>query len=302
MTLIQLKNNPAKRQRKVYMDTTFKNKALINVHAAGLLFGGTSLFSKAIALPALDMTVIRSVIAVFALFVFLYIRSLSLKLASVKHFMLMLLTGVLLGLHWVTYFHAMQVSSIAIGMIALFTYPVITIFLEPLFKSASPKRTDIVCGLVVLWGIYLMVPDFSLKNTTSLGVAWGMFSALFFSMRNIIQSHYLSEYRGEVSIFYQCSVTVVMLCCFVDIVPSFDNAYIWIQLLVLGGLFTALPHSLFTSGLRYLNAKTVSLLACLQPVYGTLFALFILNELPALMTLVGGVIIVLAAAWETYQA
>jgi drug/metabolite transporter (DMT)-like permease len=283
------------------MSTTSKNKALLSVHAAGLLFGGTSLFSKAINLSALDMTAIRSVIAVFVLFIFLSMRSLSLKLASIKDGVLMLVTGVLLGLHWVTYFHAMQVSSVAIGMIALFTYPVITIYLEPLVKGARPKRADIYCGFIVLFGVYLMVPSFSLESNTTLGVLWGISSALLFSMRNVIQRHYLSEYNGEVSIFYQGSVIAVMFMFFVGEIPSFDSTYIWIQLLVLGAIFTALPHALFASSLRYLNAKTVSLLACLQPVYGTTFALLILKEQPAMMTLIGGAIVVCAAAWETYH-
>lgn len=284
------------------MSTSLKNKGLFNVHIAGLLFGGTSLFSRSIDLSALDMTAIRSVIAAVVLFIVLSIHKKPLKLVSAKHGILMLVSGVLLGLHWVTYFHAMQVSSIAIGMIALFTYPMITIFLEPLIKGALPKQADIICGFVVMFGVLLMVPSFSLESEVTLGILWGVLSALLFSVRNVIQGHYLSEYGGEVSILYQSVVVVIMTMCFVDSVPSIDNHYTWIQLLVLGAFFTALPHVLFASGLRVLNAKTVSLVSCLQPVYATLFALLILKEQPALLTLIGGAIIVIAAAWETYRS
>jgi drug/metabolite transporter (DMT)-like permease len=284
------------------MSSLMKNKALLNTHIAGLLFGGTSLFSRLIDLSALNMTAIRSLIAVVTLLVVLTARKQSLKLASVKHGVLMLVSGVLLGLHWVTYFHAMQVSSIAIGMIALFTYPMITIFIEPFMKGALPKQADILCGFVVLLGVLLMVPSFSLESEVTLGVLWGVFSALLFSVRNVIQRHYLSQYGGEVSILYQGFVVAAMTICFVDEVPSFDHGYIWLQLLVLGAFFTALPHVLFASGLRVLNAKTVSLVSCLQPVYATLFACWILHEQPALLTLIGGAMIVMAAAWETYRS
>lgn len=284
------------------MSASLKNKALFNTHVSGLLFGGTSLFSRLIDLSALNMTAIRSLIAVVTLLIVLSARKQSLKLASFKHGLLMLVSGVLLGLHWVTYFHAMQVSSIAIGMIALFTYPMITIFLEPIMKGSLPKRADILCGFVVLLGVLLMVPSFSLESEVTLGVLWGVFSALLFSVRNVIQRHYLSEYGGEVSILYQGAVVTAILVGFVDAVPRFDNVYVWGQLLVLGAFFTALPHVLFASGLRVLNAKTVSLVSCLQPVYATLFAYMVLHEKPALLTLVGGAIIVLAAAWETYRS
>jgi drug/metabolite transporter (DMT)-like permease len=284
------------------MNSALRKKGLLNVHLAGLLFGGTSLFSKAVALPALDMTAIRSLIAVLVLFAVLYWRKQSIKLTSSKHAMLMVVTGVLLGLHWVTYFHAMQVSSIAVGMIALFTYPMITIFLEPLMKGAKPHKADIICGFVVLFGVFLMVPSFSLESKTTLGVLWGVFSAFLFSLRNVIQRHYLAEYTGDVSILYQGTVVVLMLMLFVKDVPSFDNSYIWLQLLVLGAVFTALPHTLFASGLRFLNAKTVSFVSCLQPVYATFFAFLILKEQPAMTTLIGGTIVVMVAAWETSRS
>lgn len=284
------------------MPITEKNKGLLSVHAAGLLFGGTSLFSKTIALNAIDMTAIRSVIAAMVILALLLARKQQIKLATIQHAVLMIITGVLLGLHWVTYFHAMQVSSIAVGMIALFTYPMITILIEPLMHKAKPARADIICGLVVLLGVFLMVPSFSLESTTTQGVLWGVLSAVFFSVRNVIQRHYLASYTGEVSTLYQGTVVAAMLLFFVDQVPSFSNSHIWLQLIILGALFTALPHALFTSGLRYLNAKTVSLVACLQPVYGTLFAFWLLHEQPTLTTMLGGTLIVLAAAWETYRS
>lgn len=279
-----------------------KKQGLLRIHAANLLFGGTALFSKAIDLPALDITALRCVVAVIALFVFLFLRKKSLKLSSPKHLMLMIVLGLLMGVHWVTYFHSMQVSSVAVGMIALFTHPIITIFLEPMFKGARPHISDIVCAVVVLFGIYLMVPSLSLGSNITQGVLWGMLSALCFSIRNVIQGHCLSHYGGEVSILYQGVVVVLVTLPFVDHIPSGDNHIIWIQLLVLGAFFTALPHTLFAGSLHFLKTKTASLVACLQPVYGTLFAFLILAEEPTLATLVGGCIIVAASTWESCKA
>ncbi|MEM8594066.1 MAG: DMT family transporter [Pseudomonadota bacterium] len=275
---------------------------LLSVHAAALLFGGTGLFSRIIDLSALDMTAMRSGIAAVVLLGVLVMTRRSLKLNSFKDTVFMAMGGVCLGLHWVTYFHAMQVSSIAIGMIALFTYPMITIFLEPFVTRSRPSASDVICGLAVLCGVVLMVPTFSLDSTVTQGVMWGVLSALLFSVRNILQRHALSVYGGEVSIFYQGSVVLLMTLLFVEHIPPLSDTMTWAQLLVLGAMFTALPHTLFAKGLQTLKAKTVSLVACLQPVYGTLFAFVLLNEQPELMTLVGGVIIVSAATWETYRS
>lgn len=279
-----------------------KQKGLLGIHSASLLFGGTALFSKAIALPALDITALRSVVAVVVLLLLLLLRKRVLRLASLKHLLLMVVAGVLLGLHWVTYFQAMQVSSVAVGMIALFTHPVITIFLEPLFKGAKPHRADIACGVVVLFGVYLMVPAMSLGNDVTMGVLWGISSAFLFSLRNVIQGHYLSHYGGELSVLYQGAVVVLMTLPFVGGLPSPDDSTTWIQLAVLGAIFTAAPHSFFAGSLHYLKTKTASLVSCLQPFYGTLFAFLLLSEQPTLTTVVGGLIVISASVWESYRA
>lgn len=283
------------------MSLTEKNKGLFSIHAAGLLFGGTALFSKTIPLNAVDMTEFRSCVAVLVLGALIAYQKRTIKLNSKRDLLLLMLTGVLLGLHWVTYFHAMQISTVAIGMIALFTYPMMTIFLEPLMHGAKPHFADVVCGMVVLLGVFLLVPSFSLQSTTTLGVIWGIVSAFLFSLRNVIQRHYLSGYPSEVSTLYQTATIVLMLGLFVNELPSITHTDIWLKLIVLGSVFTALPHALFNNGLRHLKAKTASLVSCLQPVYGTLFAFWLLHEQPSLSTMIGGALIVMAAAWETYR-
>ena len=282
-------------------DSAKRKKGLLALHTASLLFGGTALFSKLIDLPALDITVVRSVFAVLALFGLLLWRKSAFLLKSKSHFWLMVLAGVLIGLHWVTYFHAMQVSSVAVGMIALFTHPMMTIFLEPLFKRERPELVDIACGLLVFVGIFLMVPELSFGNDVALGVFWGVCSAFFFSLRNVIQGHYLSHYGGELSMLYQGAVVVLLLMPFLGSVPTLGWQP-WLMLVVLGVCFTALPHVLFATSFKYLKTKTASLIACLQPVYGACFAAVLLGEYPTLATIIGGVIIVTASAWESYRS
>lgn len=189
-------------------------QALISVHSAVFIFGLTALFSKLIALSALEITLLRSVFAVLALWLFIRSQSESLKLRSRDDYLIVILLGLLLATHWVTYFHAMQVSSVAVGVIALYTFPVITVFLEPMFHGERPHLQDIISALAVLFGIYLLVPEFALEDSTTQGVLWGVFSALLFALRNIIQGRYFSAYPARHALFYQVIVTIVVLLPF----------------------------------------------------------------------------------------
>ena len=275
-------------------------KGLLAVHSAVLIFGLTALFSKLISLTALEITLLRSIFAAFIIFAIFLWQKKSIKLSHPKDYGIVILLGVLLALHWVTYFHSMQVSSIAVGVIALYTFPIITVFLEPLFHGERPHIKDVISAFTVLFGIYLLVPEFSLSNETTQGILWGVLSALFFALRNIVQGHYFRGYTARHSLFYQTLVTFIVLLPFsFEVIPAVTNIQ-WGQLLILGVFFTALPHTLFAFSLLNLKAKTVSLVACVQVVYATIFAALLLSEWPQLSTVVGGLIVVSAAMYESY--
>lgn len=278
------------------------HKSLFAVHSAVLIFGLTALFSKLITLTAIEISMLRSIIAACFIAAILVWQKKSLRLSKLKDYAIVFVIGLLLALHWVTYFHAMQVSTIAVGVISLYTFPIITVFLEPFFHGQKLHLKDIAIAFIALFGVYLLVPEFSINNQTTQGFLWGILSALLFALRNILQGRYFTHCSARHSLFYQTLVTFLILLPFsYSVIPSV-NINQWQQLLVLGLVFTALPHTLFAFSLLTLKAKTVGLVACVQVVYATSFAALFLNEIPELSTIFGGLIIITAAMYESYSA
>lgn len=109
-------------------------EGLLSVHAAVLIFGLTALFAKLISLSAIKITLLRSIFAALAIALYIFWQRENLYLKRQRDYFIVLVLGFFLCTHWVTYFHAMQISSIAVGMISLYTFPVITVFLEPFFS------------------------------------------------------------------------------------------------------------------------------------------------------------------------
>ncbi|OLF73649.1 permease [Pseudoalteromonas haloplanktis] len=278
-----------------------QQQSLIYLHIAVLLFGGTALFAKLIGLNALDITAYRAAIAGVAICVLLTLQKKPIKLHRAKDYVIAILLGVAVGIHWVTYFAGMQLAGITVGMLAFFTYPVITVFLEPLFNKSKPKAKDIISAVVVIIGIYLLIPNVNLGDDITLGVVTGVVSALFFAIRNITHKRYFSEYGGPQTMFYQTLVASLMLCAFIEVPITQINDTDLILLLIAGVVFTAMPHSLFAASLKNLSAATAGLISCLQPLYGTILAIIILHERPSVMTLIGGALIVSAACFETWS-
>lgn len=275
--------------------------AMLTLHFSVLLMGATGLFSQLIKLPAWDITGYRTALAAILLFAWLAWRERNIKLQSARDYRRIIFLGLLLGAHWITFFHAMQVSSIAVGMISLYAYPVMTVFLEPWLKRTRLDWRDMISGFVVLVGIYLLVPEFDLSNTTTQGVFWGLASALVFALRNLLLGYWFSAQSAARAMSYQLLVIALVMLPVVIWSPHTPTATdIWL-LVILGVVFTGIAHTLFGYTLRFLKAKTVGLVACLQPVYAVIYEIGFLHSVPNLPTILGGAIIVAAAIYESVR-
>jgi len=281
-------------------------KSLIQLHLSVLLFGGTALFSHLLPWSALDITFFRCVVAALTLLVIIKLQRDKLRLNSLADYKMALLLGVTVGLHWVTYFYAMQIAGVAIGMLSFFCYPLVTVFLEPLFNRSKPHSRDVFFAITVFTGLFLLVPELNLHNDTTLGVLIGIASGCLFALRNVLHKHYFSNYKGTQAMFYQTLVVALMLLGFVDTNP-FEMSGVWTTtgigelglLLILGALFTAAPHAFLANCFKQLSAKTAGLISCLQPLYGTALAALVLGQWPHANVYVGGGLIVVAAVLET---
>lgn len=274
-------------------------KSLISLHITVMLLGGTALFSQLIPLGSIDITFGRSVFACLLLFAVAKLTGEGLRLNSNKDYLIAFGLGIIMAVHWVTYFMAMQLSSVSVGIIALFTFPVITVLLEPYFEKNKLVWQDIMSAIVVLIGIVLIVPDVSIDNNVTLGVIIGVFSAFLYAIRNLLHRNYFSHYSGAKAMAWQTLIICPTLIFFVsDELVLIDTSTLWL-LVALGTFFTAIPHAMVASALKHLRAKTFSLVACMQPFYAIIFAMVLINEQPTWQTLVGGLLVISAAVYET---
>ena len=281
-----------------------KNQHLLNILELNLavIFMGTSgVFGRYIDLPVPVIICSRSLLAAFFLYLFCKWQRVKFRLNR-KDLFHIVVGGVLLGVHWLTYFHALKLSNVAIGMLSLYTFPVITIILEPLFLKTRFRIIHLVLSLMVLVGIYFLVPDFNMEHEHTQAVGWGVFSALCYALRNILLKPKVGLYHGTALMFYQLVIIGVLLlpALFLSEYPGFLPQ--WEATLGLALLTTAVGHTLFLYTLRHFSAASVSLMTCTTPVYGSLIAFLFLGEVPAFSTVIGGLIIISTVVIESVRA
>ena len=268
---------------------------------AMVLLSTSGPLGRFIELPVAVTIGIRSFIALVLLLLYCRYKGISFGLSS-KDRGPIILSGFLMGIHWLAYFVALQKSNVAIGMLSLFTYPVITAFLEPLFLKTKFQKMHLLLGFLVLFGIYFLVPDFSFENSYTIAIGFGVFSALCYAVRNIILKKQVNKYQGSVLMAYQMAI----ICCM--LIPAFfyyDLETVpsqWQGLLGLAVVTTVFGHTMFVNCFKYFSITTISILSSIQPVYGILIGAFFLSEIPTWSTVIGGCLILTSVIVESVRS
>lgn len=274
-----------------------KTKSLLGIHMAVLLFGFAGLFGKWVDLPAALIVFGRVFFAAFFLFFYLIIKKKSLKLKAAKDYLTLFLAGALLAFHWFTFFYSIQISSVAIGILGVSTFSIFSALLEALFFNERFCYKNLIPAFLSVIGIYIILPEFSFENQITQGLFWAIVSGLAFALISLLNRKQVQIYSGSIVAFYQdMSATLVLIpvLFFVEFNLNWTGI---IQLILLGGIFTAVAHTLFITGLENIKVHKASVIANMEPVYGIIFAFFLLDEFPSWHVLLGGAIIVGMAFW-----
>ena len=268
-----------------------------------MLFISTSgVLGRYIALPPPISILIRSLIALFFISLFAAYKRYTFKINYKNHGVAILLSGFFMALHWITYFFSLQWSNVAIGMMALFTYPLITVFLEPLFMNVKLQKRHFILGLMVIFGIYFLVPEFNIENSKTQGLLIGLLSALAYSLRNLILKKHNAMANGSIQMIYQLGVIILLLIPTIWLYPEVDIISQWPYLLILGLVTTALGHTLFLSSFSHFSISTASIMSSIQPLFGILLGFIFLHEIPNIKSIFGGILILTTVLLENIYA
>ncbi|MBS3818447.1 DMT family transporter [bacterium] len=264
---------------------------LTEIHTAVLLFGFAGLFGKWLMLSPFIIVLGRVLFASLALWIFIQFSSWNLKVTPPKNYLYFLLLGLILSVHWASFFHSIQISTVAVGLLSYSSFPLFTTFLEPVLLKENLELPRIFYALLCIFGVFLIIPRFELSSATYRGVLWGLFSGLSFSLLTILNRKLTQKFSYLLIAFYQDLFAVFFLLPFLFLLkPSFQLQEI-LLLVVLGVICTAGSHTLFIKGIKGVPAQTAAIISSLEPVYGIILAYLFLHEIPALRTIGGGLII-----------
>ncbi len=250
------------------------------LHFVVIILGFTAILGKLIQLPAIQLVWFRMMIAFMALGILILISRKNFRL-SFRNIMKLALIGVVIAAHWICFFQAIKVSNVSVTLGCLSVTTLFTSFLEPLINRKKISILEVIIGLIIILGIYII---FRFEVRYIAGIIYTIICAFLASLFSVLNKRISLHYEPDVTTFYEMLSGFIVISLFLFIsqgseafqtLPAFSDL---IYLLILGIICTAFAFSATIRIMQKLSAYQVVLAINLEPVYGIIAAYFIFGE------------------------
>ncbi|MGY3040672.1 drug/metabolite transporter (DMT)-like permease [Rhodanobacter sp. TND4EL1] len=277
------------------------NQARLQIHFCVLLWGFTAILGKLITLPALPLVLWRMLLVTVALLlvprVWRGLRAMPARLIWAYAGI-----GVLVSLHWLSFYAAIKLSNASVGATCIALGPVFLAFIEPWLAKRKFDPRELLIGVAVVPGVVMVVGG--VPHDMRLGIAVGVLSALFVALFGSLNKR-LVEHGDPLTVtFIELGTGTVFLTLLAPLLPHVGPAFMlpnmhdtWLLLALSFGC-TLLPFALALVALRHMSAFGTQMVTNLEPVYAIILAIVLLGEQHELdHWFYAGVVVILAAVF-----
>ncbi len=256
-------------------------KAFLQLHAAIFLAGFTGVLGRLITINEGLLVWYRMFFsAVFLLALSFFSKKI--KFLPWRQALPLIGIGAIVALHWVFFYGSVKYANVSVSLVCFSTMGFFSAFLDPLISKRKMDLIEILLGLMVMLGVYLI---FHFDQAYRLGIFYGIISSILAAVFTIINKKYVDKHDAQIITFYELgggwlSLNFVLpfYLQFVDFSSYFPSLSDFLWLLVLSLFCTVLAFNLSIKALKKISPFTVNLSYNLEPVYGILLAFVIYKE------------------------
>ena len=276
-------------------------KARLQIHFCVLLWGFTAILGKLITLPALPLVWWRMLLVVAALLLMPKVWR-GLRAMPARLIWAYAGIGVLVSLHWLSFYAAIKLSNASVGATCIALGPVFLAFIEPWIAKRKFDPRELMIGVAVVPGVMMVVGG--VPHGMRLGIAVGVLSALFVALFGSLNKR-LVEHGDPLTVTcIELGTGTLFLTALAPLLPHMGPAFVLpdlhdaLMLLALSFGCTLLPFTLALVALRHMSAFGTQMVTNLEPVYAIVLAVVLLDEQRELdRWFYAGVVVILAAVF-----
>ena len=260
-----------------------QNDKLLNyfhLHFIVFIWGFTAVLGDLITIEAVPLVWHRMLLG--SLFVLIYIiYNKGMLKVSLRSLIKFAFVGLLIALHWLAFFSAVKVSNVSITLAMMSTGAFFASFLEPIFFKRKIIGYEVIFGLIVIIGLYII---FKVESAYLSGILLALLASFLGTLFSIFNGMMVKSHNATVISFYELLFGVVFITIYILSIDGFDNAFFnlsgsdWTYLIILASICTAYAFIASVHVMKWISPYTVMLTTNMEPVYGILLALLILGE------------------------
>ncbi len=264
-----------------------KTKNYLHLHFLVFIAGFTAILGELISISSSALVWYRMLIA--GVLMYGYIKIIKLKIrVDTKTKLKFFAAGIIIALHWITFFEAINQSNVSIALAMFSTGAFFASFIEPLIYKRPIIWYEIIFGIIVIIGV-LLITQSEIKYIN--GIILGISSALFSTLFAVINGRFIEVHQATVISFYEFISGVAFLTLFILIFQDgFSLEFFilstrdWIYLFILASVCTAYAFIGSVTVMRFVSPYTVILTYNLEPIYGIALALLLFPETEIMST------------------
>ena len=257
-----------------------KLKNYLLLHFIVFIWGFTAILGALITIDAIPLVFFRMGLAVLFIALYFLIKKKSFYLDKTGVFKF-LITGVIIATHWIFFFKAIKVSNVSVALVTMSTGAFFTSLIEPVFFKRRIKSLELILGLFVIVGLYII---FNFESQYQLGIIYALISSFLGSLFAVLNGLFVKKYDENRISLYQLLFGTLFVFIYLLINGQITLEFFvlqkmdWFYLFVLSSICTAYAFIASVKVMKYISPYTVMLTINLEPIYAIILALFIFGD------------------------
>lgn len=260
-----------------------KLRSYLHFHLIVFIWGFTAVLGSLISIDSVPLVWFRMGMA--SIFIFIYIKWKKIDITlSRKAFLSFAIAGIIIAIHWLTFFGAIKVSNVSITLAMMSTGAFFTALLEPIFYKRKLIWYEVLFGTIVIGALYLI---FEVQPEYRLGIGLALLSALLSAVFTLVNGKFVHQHNPTKISFYELVIGTLFITLYLAFAKAdtfFSSDFFtlpytdWIYLLILASVCTAYAFIASVKVMKHLSPYTLMLTINLEPVYGILLAYMVLGD------------------------
>ena len=281
-----------------------KKRAKLMLCVSMMIFGTIGLFSRSIPVSSGELALYRAVLALVLLAGVFVVTRQKINFKEIKkELLLLLLSGMAMGINWILLFEAYKHTTISVATLSYYFAPVLVTIACPILFRERITFKQILCFVMSTAGLVLII-GFDGENGDGnhlLGVLFGLGPAVFYATV-VLLNKCIKKVEGLQRTFLQFFAAILILFPYVAFSGGMHLEVLdtkgWVCLLIVGLVHTGITYCMYFSAIKELKGQEVSILSYIDPLVAVFASVVIAGEKLAILQLVGGILILGFTLWN----